>query len=288
MPEEWFIENYEKQISGDGFDYENIIISNGRKITVTHTYELTKEFIPGDSVSIFLAKHEDIKNELPYYFTYDQSLAGFRLSWISIALAILAVVIGIFFSVKIYRNYNPIPFELADNRPIGGWLVLPAIGLIFSPIVLGFQIFSEDFFNHNTWIGINDSGFEQSMNIMILFAAEIIYNFLFVTYSILVLILFFQKRSSVPRLISILYVLSFIIPALDLFLSEQLVPGTSTAAENMASYKSIGRSFVAAAIWIPYFYLSKRVKNTFCIIYRNNNPDSEQNFGIEEKQLGQV
>ncbi|MFY8036310.1 MAG: DUF2569 family protein [Cyclobacteriaceae bacterium] len=41
-------------------------------------------------------------------------------------------------------------------------------------------------------------------------------------------------------------------------------------------YRDITRSIVAAAIWIPYFTISQRVKRTFVNMYRSNQEPNAQ------------
>ncbi|WP_372795141.1 DUF3857 domain-containing protein [Lutibacter sp.] len=263
LPEVWAIENSEKRVEGDGFVYENSVKGYGKSISITHNYEITKEYITENKVDQFLKKHDNIKNEFSYFLTYNTSLSGFELSWISILLVIIALIVGVYFSIRIYKNYNPNPIENPAQHKIGGWLILPAIGISLSPFFLLTQLFSEEHFNQNSWVGIYNSGYENLVSIYIFFGAEIVYNFLFFIFSILIIVLFFQKRSNIPVLISVYYLLSFLIPLLDTLVSNQLIPGQILSSENDELYKSIGKSFLGAVIWIPYFNFSERVKNTF-------------------------
>lgn len=266
--EEWPIENTQKKIEGEGFTYENIIEGFGKKIEITHKYKLTKAFINGEKADNFLKKHEDIQKEFSYYLLYNKDLETFKLSWISVILTVITLLFGIYISIRIYKNYNPTPLENSSNLSIGGWLVLPAIGIVLSAFVLIYQIVSEGFFNHNTWLSLLNSGLDNAHEIVFLVGIELIYNILYLIFIVLIILLFFTRRSNTPRLISIFYVISFTVPLLDTLLTYEMFPEYLIEADSTATYKDITRSAIAALIWIPYFHMSDRVKNTFINRYK--------------------
>lgn len=267
LPEPWVVEDAEKRIEGDGFIYENTIKGYGTTVSITHTYDLTRDFIPGESAEAMLKKHEDIRTGLPYYLTYQKNLSGFKLSWISMLLVILALGAGIFFAVRTYRNYDPEPWEHAENKPVGGWLILPAIGVTITPFILLVKLLlNPDYYNHNNWLALYTSEWENSILLLALFGAEIVYNILFLVFTGLVLILFYNRRTSLPRLISIYYILGFLSPLVDVLLANEILP-EALSLDDRETYRDIIRGFIVAAVWVPYFNISKRVKHTFCKRY---------------------
>ncbi|HZJ19048.1 MAG TPA: DUF3857 domain-containing protein [Pricia sp.] len=276
LPEDWVIEPENTSIKGDGFSYEKSIKKLGNAVIVHHDYSLDKEVIDGNELAEFQQKHEAIQNELTYYLTYNKGLSGFKMSWISIVLAILALALGLYGADLIYTRYDPEPYHGATNMTIGGWLVLPAIGLCITPLFSVYGLFDGDFFNHNTWSLFYTSGSDTSTGLILLFGLEIIYNFLFLVFSILIIVLFFQRRTSLPLLISIFYGINFIFPLLDTFMVSILAPG-QTNFSDPAIIKDLSRSFIAAIIWIPYFNTAQRVKDTFCRTYL----ETEVEIGME-------
>lgn len=280
LPEEWRISDAEVSIVGEGFVYENNIKGNGKSVSITHNYELQKEYIDGNSVSTFIEKHGKIKKELSYYLTYNPNLNEFKLSWISIIIAFIAVGLGIFFAIKIYRNFNPSIWEYVQEKSIGGWLILPAIGITITPLVLLIQIISQGHFNQNSWLGLFNHESGESVLLISMFGAEIIYNFLLFVFSILLLVLFYQRRTNVPILITIFYIISIVAPLVDLLIINQIIPNYLTTSETSATYKSLVQSIISAAIWIPYFNISERAKNTFCRVYKKDN--TNLNFNKED------
>ena len=260
LPEAWSGQDAEVNIAGEGFAYHNATKVYGNTVLVSHRYTLEQPYIGSDAVEEMLEKHEQIRDEFAYYLTYNASLAGFSLSWISIALVIIAIGLGIFFAIKVYREYDPPAWQYAEDKPIGSWLILPAIGLTLSPLLLGFQIFTEEHFNQNTWAAIFSPTSEQPPTLALLIGGEIVYNFLLFVFTILVLVVFYQRRTSTPVLVSVYYVVSFLGPLVDTALTESFYPEVSDGE----TYRDLFRSFIAAAIWVPYFNISERAKSTFC------------------------
>ncbi|MEO1011464.1 MAG: DUF3857 domain-containing protein [Bacteroidota bacterium] len=277
LPENWPVENTDKTIKGDGFKYTNTIKGYGSRINIAFTYDLSKEVLLANEVASFQEKNDEIQNDLSFYLTHDPAMSDFKLSWISIVLFMVSLASGIFFALKIYKEYNPNPSGNGPEQAIGGWLVLPAIGLVLSPILLLVQIFDQDTFNHTMWSAFYNTESGQSTALLMLYTAEQCYNYLFLIFNILLIILFFKKRTSLPRLITLYYALSFVVPLLDLFLVEQLMPDQMGTIETQATYKDIGRSFIGALIWIPYFAVSQRVKNTFLRVYGHMEQLQTQN-----------
>lgn len=268
--EEWPVEDSFTTIKGDSFSYENIIKGFGSRIEISHEYVLTDSYISSDKTEEFLEKQDEVMENFSYFLSYNKSLEGYRLSWIAIFLLIVTISIGVYFFIEIYKYYNPSPKENAEGLTIGGWLVLPGIGLVLTPIILLFQLFSEDYFNQNTWIGILNSGFENPYELLALVGFEFIYNIFFITFSIFLIILYFNRRTSLPMLISILYVLNFLIPLIDIIASNIILPKHLIEASSIGFTKDIARNFFSACIWIPYFHMSNRVKNTFIHTYKND------------------
>jgi hypothetical protein len=86
-------------------------------------------------------------------------------------------------------------------------------------------------------------------------------NFIFIVMSIYLLFLFFRKSARFPKLyvMFLLSNLAFLLAdafAVTIVLPSQPIMDPDTARE-------FGRSVVSASIWVPYLFLSKRVKNTF-------------------------
>ncbi|MEM6632508.1 MAG: DUF3857 domain-containing protein [Bacteroidota bacterium] len=270
MPEEWYVEANEYRAVGAGFSYYNSISGEDSIVYIRHEYEVTKEYISGDTVVDFLRKHDEIFDNLTYYVTYNRALGEaegegkFRLSWLMVVLSMTVLLGAIVGAKKLYQSYDPPSFPEAENRQIGGWLILPTIGLCLSPLAYLVTIFEGNYFNRYTWDVLADSIVEDTTLLSGVICLEIFVAILFLVFSVLVLILFFKRRTSVPRLVTILFLAGLIWPIMDSFLVEALFPGYLGEEAWEETYKNFFTDGIGVAIWVPYFNLAKRVKHTFC------------------------
>ena len=151
-----------------------------------------------------------------------------------------------------------------EPRGLGGWLILPAIGLFILPIRLLFSL-NNDFlpiFQQGYWEILTTPGSEAYHELwapLIIF--EVIGNIIFVIFDIILIFLFFVKSFRFPVLYIVFLALNLTFVAADLFFANSI---PAVAAQNDAeSVMQIVRSIIGAIIWIPYFLVSVRVKNTF-------------------------
>jgi hypothetical protein len=147
---------------------------------------------------------------------------------------------------------------------IGGWLILVAIGAILNPLRLSIMIFVNfvPVFQNNTWSILTTPGtaaYHRLWAPLILF--ELFGNILFVIFSIIIAICFFQKKRFFPKLMIVFLLANLIFIGIDLF-AANFIPAVA-AQNDEQSNKELARVILASIIWIPYFMVSIRVKETF-------------------------
>lgn len=262
LPEEWQVFPDETEIKGDGFVYRNRIVTEGNRLFITNTYDLTKSYINADSVSKFLQQHEQINNGISYQVSYSGNEEGFKISWVSVLIVCLSILIGVFVMLKIHREFDPVPEYLEEGQPFGGWLILSAIGITISPLVFLREIIISEHFDENTWNVLLSGALGNSFEMTMIVGLEIFYNFMFLIFSIFLVIQFYQKRSSFPKLIVIYYGLALIVPVIDSYLvSEFMMYEVDFMDEEVV--KSFVQTFISGVIWGLYYTLSSRVRMTF-------------------------
>lgn len=151
---------------------------------------------------------------------------------------------------------------IATDGPvgIGGWLILPIIGLMVTPLRGVFHIASyAELFQSRQLLTDGQFAFialEFLGNLVILLVLPII-----------LLVLLFRKSASFARVFVAWAAggLAFIV--LDV-IAAKILFGDVLAANNqtLLDVETIGelaRSAITAAVWIPYMRLSRRVTNTF-------------------------
>ncbi len=147
---------------------------------------------------------------------------------------------------------------------IGGWLILVAIGLILTPLRLGFALFKDilPVFSAETWQVLTTPGTEAyhpSWAPLLIF--ELVGNIIFIIFPIVIAIFFFQKRKVVPKLIIAFLLSNLAFVGSDYFLANT-IPFVASQ-DDPASLKELARTLVGSLIWVPYFLVSKRAKATF-------------------------
>jgi hypothetical protein len=150
---------------------------------------------------------------------------------------------------------------------IGGWLVLPALGLILSailgPVVLGLTV-----------VALQQL---PSTEYGAYFAVSILVQVGLYVFLLVALARFFGKRRSAPATI-----IGLIIADLAACLLLIMMAASMDAEELViGDAKGLIRALIAAGIWIPYFRVSKRVKATFVRDARHAGPEA----GVPESDL---
>ena len=154
--------------------------------------------------------------------------------------------------------------ETPSYPKIAGWLYLVGIGVVMNPLFLLVSVGGDllPLFFSDTWTMLTtpDSAAYHPMWAPLLIF-ELIGNVGLLLFSVVVAVLFFQKRKLLPKVIIAFMLSSLTFVVADHFLANT-IPFIANAADSELTIAII-RSAVTCIIWIPYFLLSKRVKGTF-------------------------
>ncbi len=146
---------------------------------------------------------------------------------------------------------------------ISGFLLLPAMGLIFRPLVNMVEM--GDFialFNSGRWDALTTESGEGYMPYFgALIGAEYFLNGALILFGVVAAIYFFRKLKEAPRLMIILIIAGPALFLLDALVVDHLQYAV-TAVQGDDSTDLV-RDLLSVIIWVPYFLTSKRVKNTF-------------------------
>jgi len=130
-----------------------------------------------------------------------------------------------------------------------GWLIIPAIGFILGPTQSAIALFMA--------IGLYSVASEAGFGGI--FSMELFVASALLLFTIYAAILFFGKKRNAPSIIIWLLITSIVSSAALLFI--ELIAGADTFA--IQNGKLLILNIIGAAIWIPYFKVSERVKATF-------------------------
>lgn len=262
LPEEWGLSNTDTNISSHYYNYVSSCTYTDKKIVLKYNYTRDSTDIIAEEVSQVLSDHSKILDDILLQLTYNKNVDTFKLSWYGLFLFLISLIGSFIICYKIYHNYDPEPqSDLSED--ISGWMVLPLIGLIISFISLLYNSFIDSsLFNANVINNLVDLGW---YNYLVIISFEEFVNRFLMVAIVFLLILFFKKRSSLPRLMMYYFTYCFVILVIDYFASCFFLEGQSNLIDHDDIQKEIFRSIVVAGIWIPFFYYSQKVKNTFTV-----------------------
>jgi asparagine N-glycosylation enzyme membrane subunit Stt3 len=144
---------------------------------------------------------------------------------------------------------------------------LPAVGLLLTPF--RYLIDVSDFAYWFDADLISGPGF----SVAALLGFQLIFNIVIVVLWGLLTWSFFRRRSSVPVLFVVYIAIIFLFVVVDTALTDQLIPERLAGPDSEGSPEVVIPVFIGAAIWIPYFLKSERVKRVF--IRRRTSPAPE-------------
>ena len=145
--------------------------------------------------------------------------------------------------------------ELLGPKGIGGWLILPLIGLILSVVRLIWELVQSynGVLTSEGWAAL--TGHHPLWGPAIVF--EVACNALLLVYTVLVLTFFLRKSRRTPALM-----VAWLIARAGVALGSAIF---MTLIESSGAFR-IGvlmPQFLVAGLWVVYFRSSDRVKNTF-------------------------
>ncbi len=148
----------------------------------------------------------------------------------------------------------------AAPRGIGGWLILPLLGLLLTPVQGFFQLPQYAGLG-NAWRTMNPA---QTDFLVCEIAANAIIVFI-LPPALLVLLL--SRRHGFPRFYVAWAVADLLLVIADLALARVLFADVyahgSAPFFDADTVRNITRSLLTVLIWVPYMLLSRRVRNTF-------------------------
>jgi hypothetical protein len=139
-----------------------------------------------------------------------------------------------------------------DLYGIGGWLIMPAIGLAISPFLSIHGIVTD--------LGVLVGGRYQAVianrpGLEALVIFELATNAIFLASLIALNVLLYKKKKTFPACMIAYLVGQLVLLLIDYFAANAFNPHTSPTTAI--------RSVIACLIWIPYFLQSRRVEITF-------------------------
>ncbi|MDR7307272.1 DUF2569 domain-containing protein [Rhodoferax saidenbachensis] len=163
------------------------------------------------------------------------------------------------------QDTNHLDINLGTQQPsgLGGWLILPSMGLLVSPLLMAksvYDAYSPLMSTQTLALLANTQLPSHNPRLLPVVGLELLVNIAFILFTLTIIPKFFKKQASVPTLMAIWYAVPVAIHVVDIVLTDFAVSKTSVDAQLTSDAV---KAVLIAAVWIPYFMRSIRVKNTF-------------------------
>lgn len=270
LPEFWQIKEEKKEITNEFFSFGYEVAYQHPVVTIRYQYQLHKSFVPAEKTAAYIKDISRAKDMLGYELSYaEEGALAHSLSYPMLAGVLTFLLLFTIGCVQVYKKYNPAPKALETYyHSIGGWLFLPMLGLMITPLMVLSGTISWDYFDGNVLHPLFDATSPYFMPLKgSILVVECLFNLALVIGCVFLLILLFERRTSFPSLMCLYLLLNF-----SFILMELLVlhgAGLAAGSDLSSSYADLGRSFIGCCIWIPYLMVSERVKHTFTHVRRS-------------------
>ncbi|MEO6994178.1 MAG: DUF3857 domain-containing protein [Lacunisphaera sp.] len=300
LPEDWIVTPNDEKITDPAFSLQATAKNESpRQVVIDYHWASTAFSVETARLGEFADNAAKARKTLGYQLTWRVPGAtppsakpapavttdtGFPLNWPMVALAACVLAIGAHPSWRLVKRRNPTPPEppllstLEQRDPftylprprenlegLGGWLILVAVGLFVRPSLYISAIYGarRAYFNQNVWqLLTTTTSKAYNPNFGMVAPLELIYNFAMLGCSILLLILFFRRSHLFPRFMQV-FLGCIVLGSLFAIWDSATISHKPVNALDFETMKIILQAVIAAAVWIPYFQVSRRVKATF-------------------------
>lgn len=193
-------------------------------------------------------------------------------NWPVVIVFLLALAVSIFVFIKYIFLYDP-PYQAPSQvntrlEGLTGWLVIPGLAVIVNPIKIVLE--SVDLlyiFSALQWSIVED---QFGMGLLITVVVEMIFNVAMAVMSIFLIVMFFTRRHTFPRVFIAYLVFTLAMFGADLLVLHLLsYPGVEVESSDI---RELMHLLVNTTIWSLYFIKSERVKATFTRQHNHAKP----------------
>ena len=286
LPSEWPVKSAKDHVEDPAFTFDQEVRLDGLRLVITDRYQSRAKEVAAKDMPRYLANLARSRDALDYSLywtgttpasdaassestssTATQRTGLDRVNWPILMLALALFAIWGWLALLAYRHDPPARVAAPDSpQGLGGWLVLLGFGLIISPIMIGSALVElAGAMSTETWGALTTFGgtaYHALWAPFLLF--ELAVNLGQLVFAGLLLVLFFQRRTSVPKFLIGFYLAGAVVQAADVMLSSLIPSITITPGD----YGSLARVCIVSLIWSAYLLKSRRVKATFVRRYR--------------------
>jgi hypothetical protein len=269
LPEDWPVKPSTMSVENPAFRYRGQVEYAARTLTLTYEYQALKDEVEPEALATYLADRNRFYDDIGYQLTQDANDSAdskpFAIAPLPLVAILLALGLGAWSGWRWFHRYDPEPAPAKVDAPQGirGWLLLPALSAIVSPLVMVVSASTwGQFIGADLWHALPDTvaaGYRGSVQPVLLLIVGS--QTLLLCGSIVVAMLFFRKRSSVPAtFVGFMWVMTITSAAVITYLG---LAGLDDESSLPNLVRSVSRDMIGAVVWTMYMLRSARVKATF-------------------------
>lgn len=287
LPEGSSFEGEFIEVEDKAFHFSKKVNFSKDVLTLEYVYESLSDHVKPEDIQAYSNNINTVQNLTSYQIQMANPAINFGqyhfdvsdVNWPIAIIFFLALFITIFLSFKYIYLYDP-PYQEPDHinsklQGLSGWLVLPGLALILSPIRI--MLDSRDIlygFSIQQWSIIED---QFGAGFLTTFAVGMIGNVVLVVTALFLIVMFFTARHTLPRLFITYFVFALVVTGADLLAIKLLAyPGIEVERTDVVE---LARLAFYTLVWSLYFTKSERVKATFT--RRRNHIEPLQIKGAE-------
>jgi len=243
--------------------------SKGSVVTVNEKLEILADHVQADAVAGFADKVRAARDALGVRLIMPDvapAKGGAGLNWPVVLLALVMLGGSAWLARRVWRYDPPAREPVSPDAPtgLGGWLILPMLGIVIGPFRMLIDIagllpvYAADNWNRLTAPG--GENYDAWWAPYLLTALGV--NLLLMVFWTMLPFVFFRRRTSLPRLFIALLGVSLLIRVLDQLAAASMA---SVAANDATAWAPLFRDGVSMLIWSRYFMVSRRVAATFVV-----------------------
>ena len=272
-PERWRVEPERHNIETPAASFEFTVSAEDERLTLDWIYRTTADHVQPEDWADHVRGVRRMRDLLTYVVIPGSGniaepwWSPRELNWIlgivSILVLILSTILGI--AALRWRRGEPPPETAADldgPRGVGGWFLLPLLGVFLSPFVIAFNLLAiMPAITMSTWRVITNPhmpGFDPVLPVLVV--AEMVGNEVVLVFSI-VLMFALARRLRIFRRLYIVTMLAVLGLAWVDAVAVTVV--TASGSEDIAEVGRLIMSSISTLLWCLYMLVSRRVRNTF-------------------------
>ncbi|WP_167013961.1 DUF3857 domain-containing protein [Chitinophaga sp. Cy-1792] len=265
MPSDWPIDFSPAKIQADSYQMEFKAEKNGDTVILHYRMITLKDHISVADIPQYTrdlaAFTSNTTIDLSATMNGNHTNSN-KCNWLTVFLALVFGLMTTLMAIMAYRANMPVEKEIPAPIPIGGGLAILAIALVFSPLTELTMIIKNGYFQFDTWATIGIRAHTGNITLaQLLVVSELFFNILFLGFSVLLAVLFFNRRDTFPVALATYYIMLALFIYIDKKLTLQMFEVPSQP--DIFQTNSIIWPIVKMAIWIPYLKLSSRARATF-------------------------